>query len=403
MTATRMGRVATLAGAAVAWFFAVVLLWHTSIPADLKLPSLDERATFGAEFVRDAESYERFYYVLWLLATLVGLAVLVWLVRRGPRLASSLGLGRVNAGIITGAVVTTILWAVSLPFFYASAWWDRRHGLSVEPWSLIAFEPWLTLLGTTFQVFLVLAVLLLLAKRFAQYWWVGGAASILVLALLLQLGVPYLERLDAKPPSPQLAATMDELERLEGTGDVAVRVQDVEDQTTLVNAYTVGIGPSRTVFFWSTLLDGRFTREEVRFVGAHELGHQARNHLWKGIAWGTLIGVPLLAAAAFVTGRRGGLRNPGTVPLALLTLTVVQLALTPFVNAVSRRYEAEADWTALKATRDPEAAKAIFRGFVEEDLSDPKPPSWAQAIFGSHPSPLRRVEMAEAFRRLRDR
>jgi hypothetical protein len=52
-----MGRVATLAGAAVGWFFAAVLLWHTTVPADLKLPSLDERATFGAEFVRDAESY----------------------------------------------------------------------------------------------------------------------------------------------------------------------------------------------------------------------------------------------------------------------------------------------------------------------------------------------------------
>lgn len=400
MTATRMGRIATLAAGAVVWFVAASLLWRTTVPADLKLPSIDERATFGAELVRDAERYERFYYVLWFLATLVALAVLVWLVRRGPRLASSLRLGRVNAGIITGVVVTTILWAVSLPFFYASAWWDRRHGISVEPWSLIAFEPWLELLGTTFQIFLVLAVLLLLAKRFARYWWVGGAAVILGLALLLQLGFPYVLRAGSELPSPQLAATIDELERREGTGDVAVRVENVDDQTTAANAYTFGIGPSRTVFFWNTLLDGRFTREEVRFVAAHELGHQARNHLWKGIALGTLIGLPLLAAVAFVTDRRGGLRNPGTVPLALLTLSVVQLALTPFENAVSRRYEAEADWTALKATRDPDAAKGLFIGFVE-DLTDPQPPAWAKVVFGTHPSPLDRVEMAEAFRGMR--
>jgi Zn-dependent protease with chaperone function len=398
MTATRMGRVATLAGAAIVWFFAAALLWRTTVPADLKLPSLDERATFGAELVRDAENYERFYYILWFVATVVALAMLAWLVRRGPRLASSLRLGRVNAGIITGVVVTTILWAVSLPFSYASAWWDRRHGISVESWGLIAFQPWVELLATTFQVFLILAVLLILAKRFARHWWVGGAAVILLLAILLQLGFPYLERLDSKAPSPQLAATIDELERREGTGDLVVRVQDVGDQTTAANAYTFGIGPSRTVVLWSTLLDGRFTRDEVRFVAAHELAHQARNHLWKGIAWGTLIGLPLLAAVAFVTGRRGGLRNPGTVPLALLTLTVAQLALTPFENAVSRRYEAEADWTALKATRDPDAAKGLFIGFVE-DLSDPEPPAWTQAVFGSHPSPLERVEMAEAFRR----
>jgi STE24 endopeptidase len=393
-----MVRAATLAVAAVAWVLAATLLWRTNVPAVLNLPSLDEHATFGAELVREAERYERLNYVLWVVGTLAVLAALVWLVRRGPRLAGSLGLGRVNAGIITGVVVLTILWAVSLPFFYVSAWWDRRHDISLEPWGLIVFEPWFELVGGTLPTFVVLAVLLLLAKRFVRHWWIGGSAVILVLAVLLQLGLPYLERLGSKPPSPQLAATIDELERREGSGDLTVRVDDVDDQTTQANAFTFGIGPSRTVVLWSTLLDGRFTREEVRFVAAHEVAHQARNHLWKGVAWGTLIGVPLLAAVAFVTGRRGGLRNPGTVPLALLTLTVVQLALLPFVNSVSRRYEAEADWTALKATRDPEAAKGLFTGFTE-DLSDPQPPGWVQFVLATHPSPLDRVEMAEAWRK----
>jgi STE24 endopeptidase len=175
-------------------------------------------------------------------------------------------------------------------------------------------------------------------------------------------------------------------------------VQDVDDQTTAANAYTFGVGPSRTVVFWNTLLDGRFTDDEVRFVAAHELAHQGRNHLWKGIAWATLIAAVLFGTVAVVTRRRGGLRNPGAVPLAILTLAVLQLFVMPFSNAVSRRYEAEADWTALKATGDPEAARGLFTGFAE-DLADPQPPAWAEWIFGSHPSPLDRVEMAEAFRR----
>jgi Zn-dependent protease with chaperone function len=393
-----MTRIATLSIATAVWLVGAALLWRTTIPSDLRDPKLNERTIFGADLVSRAESYERFDYVLWLVGTLVALATLVWLVRRGPRLAGSLGLGPVNAGIITGVVVLTALWAVSLPFFYASAWWDRRHGLSVEAWELIAFEPWFALLGTAFQGFVLLGVLLLVAKRFAQRWWIVGSAFVLALALVFQIGVPYLLRLGAEPPPARLAATIDDLERREGSGDLAVRVEDVEDETTTANAYTVGIGPSRTVFFWNTLLDGRFTPNEVRFVAAHEVAHQARNHLWKGIGWGSLIGVPLLAAVAFVTGRRGGLRNPATVPLALLTLTVLQLASLPFQNAVSRRYEAEADWTALKATRDPEAAKGLFTGFVE-DLSDPEPPRWVEWLLGTHPSALARVEMAEAFRR----
>jgi STE24 endopeptidase len=393
-----MARIATLSAAAAVWAVLAVLLWRTTVPDDLRHPTLGERATFGADLVGRAEHYERFFYVNWLLGTIVALAVLVWMVRRGPRLAQSLRLGNVNAGIITGVVVTTILWAVSLPFGYAGAWWERRHDISVEPWSLILFGPWLALLGAAFVTLIVLAVLLLLAKRFPRGWWIGGAGLILGLAILLQLAFPYFLRIDTKAPSPGLAATIEELERREGVEGLTVRVEEVHDVTTAANAYTLGIGPSRTVIFWDTLLDGRFSQGEVRFVAAHELGHQARNHIWKGIAWGGLIGLPLLGAVAFVTGRRGGLRNPGTVPLALLTLTVAQLLLMPFVNAVSRRYESEADWVALKATRDPAAAKGLFTGFVK-DLEDPQPPGWVQFFFGSHPSPLERVEMAEAFRR----
>jgi STE24 endopeptidase len=189
------------------------------------------------------------------------------------------------------------------------------------------------------------------------------------------------------------------VEAREHAGNPAVRIQKVHDQTTAANAYAIGIGSSSSVFIWDTMLDGRFTPREVRFVVGHELAHLARLHLWKGIAWGALIGIPLLAGVAFVTGRRGGLRNPETVPLALLTITLLQLALTPLTNTVSRRYEAEADWVGLQGTQDPEAAKGLFKGFVRTDLQDPDPPGWAHVFLDDHPPLLTRVEQAEAFQR----
>jgi STE24 endopeptidase len=85
------------------------------------------------------------------------------------------------------------------------------------------------------------------------------------------------------------------------------------------------------------------------------------------------------------------------VPLALLTLTVLQLALMPLENAVSRRYEAEADWVGLGGTRDPEAARGLFKEFVRTDLQDPKPPAWAHLFLDDHPTPLHRVEQADAW------
>jgi STE24 endopeptidase len=401
MTATRISRVATLAVAALVWALAGAALWRTKVPSDLRLPRLDPQAVFGADAVRAGVRYERFLDYGWLFGTIVTLVALVVMVRRGPRLARSLGLGRVNAGLITGVVVTTVLWAVSLPFDFAAAWWERRHGISTEDWGTIVLRPWEGLLGTAFATVVVLAIFLLLAKRFARNWWIGAASALLLLGFALQFVLPYVNRYGTHPiRAPKLAAAVKQLEAREHAGHPTIRVEPVSDQTTAANAYAIGLGPSSSVFIWDTMLDGRFTPREVRFVIGHELAHLARLHLWKGIGWGVLIGIPLIAAIAFVTGRRGGLRDPANVPLALLTLTVLQLAITPFTNTVSRRYEAEADWVGLQGTQDPEAAKGLFRGFVKADLQDPDPPGWVHVFLDTHPPLLTRVEQAEAYKRL---
>jgi STE24 endopeptidase len=402
MTATRIVRPATLAvGAVTVWALAASFLWRTKVPADLHLPSLDARRVFGAHAVEAGTRFDRFFEVEWVLTTLTTIAVLVVLTRRGPRLARSLGLGPVNAGIITAVLVVVVLWAVSLPFELAAAWWSRRHGILQQSWASIVFEPWGGLLSATFVTALVFAVLLLLAKRFGRGWWISAGLVVYALAISLQLVFPYVQRIGTHPVrSPRLAAQIETLERREHVGHPTVRIMPMKGDTTAANAFAIGIGPSRGIFIWDTMLDGRFNPGEVRFVVAHELGHLARRHIWKGIAWGALVGFPLLALVALVTGRRGGLRNPGTVPLALLTLTVAGVVVTPFMNAVSRRYEAEADWMALNATRDPAAARGLFKGFVQTDLQNPDPPGWVHVFLEDHPSALVRVEQAEAWRRL---
>ena len=383
------------------WLFAAVLLWRTTVPSELKPPSLDAGKVFGPEVEHAGVRFDRFFEIEWVLATLASVAALVLLARRGPRLVRSLRLGPVNAGIVTAVVISVVLWAVSLPFAIAAAWWSRSHDISQRSWAAIVFSPLGGLCRTTIVTTLVFAVVLLLAKRLRSMWWLPASAILVALAIVLQLAFPYLQRIGTHPVrSPRLAAEIETLEQREQVGRPTIRVEPVRSRTSAANAYAVGIGPSRSVFVWDTMLDGRFSLRQVRFVLAHELGHLARRHIWKGIAWGTLIGVPLLVLVALVTGRRGGLRRPENVPLALLTLAVASVAATPLANAVSRRYEAEADWTALDATRDPQGARGLFRGFVEADLQDPDPPGWVHIFLETHPSPLARVEQAEAWRRL---
>jgi STE24 endopeptidase len=397
MTATRIVRGTTIAAAVAAWIVVAALLWRTRVPDGLRLPHLDENAVFGRELVRDAGRYERLLDLFWVGATLTELVVLVVLVRRGRRLAGGLGLGRVNAGIVVGVVSLTILWAAGLPWVVATEWWQRRHGISYQSYPATIAGAWGTLLGTTFVAFLALAVVLGYAKALRGRWWLAAVPTIVVLAAALQLLLPYLVTLGTHPLRDRsLARQIRVLERREGAGRPAIRVQTVSDETRAANAFSIGFGPSARVVFWDTLLK-QFTPGAVRFVAAHELGHLARRHILKGIAWVGLFTLPILALVALVTERRGGLLEPANVPLGVLVLVVATLALLPLRNEISRRYETEADWVALGATRDPGAARSLFRGFSADSLQDPTPPGWVHAFLDDHPTVLQRIELARAW------
>jgi len=87
--------------------------------------------------------------------------------------------------------------------------------------------------------------------------------------------------------------------------EIPVRVEQV-DTTNAANAFAGGLGPSRRVVLWNTLLDGRFGDGEVRVVLAHEFAHHAENHIRKGVAWYTLLALPGAYLIARLTRRRGG-------------------------------------------------------------------------------------------------
>jgi STE24 endopeptidase len=402
MTATRIVRPATIAVVALAvWVLLAFFLLRTKVPGNLNPPHLDAHTVFGSEVTRAGARFDRFFDYDSVLAMLTGIGVLAVYLRRGPRLAHRLAIGPVNAGIITAVYITFVVWAVSVPFDIAASWWSRRHDILQRSWSSIVFEPVGGLIRTTVSTTIVIALVLLLAKRLPRTWWLAAAGIVLGLAIGLQLVLPYAQRIGTHPVrSPRLTSEIQTLEQREHVGRPVVRVAPVSDETSAANAYSIGIGPSRSVIIWNTMLDGRFTGREVRFVVAHELGHLARWHIWKGIAWGVLFGLPIFGLVAYVTGRRGGLRRPENVPLALFTLALTGVAITPLANAVSRRYEAEADWMAVQATRDPGAGRALFRGFVRTDLQNPDPPGWVELLLEDHPSALDRVEQVEAWRRL---
>ena len=176
-------------------------------------------------------------------------------------------------------------------------------------------------------MFLSLSVLIVmgLAGVVGDWWWIPGSLAFIGLATLFVFISPYLVTDTQEIRDPELAADVRRLAEVQGVEDVEVLVEDVDRYTSAANAYTTGIGPSRKVFLWNTLLDGRFRDEQVRAVTAHEFGHQSQNHLWKAIGWYALFAVPGAWAIARITRRRGGMRRPEAVPLSLLALAALSL------------------------------------------------------------------------------
>jgi STE24 endopeptidase len=397
MTATRgIGRVATVVILCTGWLAAAAFLWRTSVPSSLDVSGLDVHRFFTAHELKRAADYQRFLDILWLLHVVATIAALAVLTYRAPRLVRGFGLGRIGSGVILAMLVLVTLFFVSLPFGFAAQWWDARHGLAPHDYVSWLVDPWATLLSEAVFGLVFAVVVLALAGWLGDRWWLVGGPLFIAFAALFVFTGGWLSELGTHDVrNPALRSSIRALERREHVPGTPVHVDDVGNVTKEANAFTSGFGPSANVVLWSTLLDRRFSPGEVRVVLAHELGHVRHRHTLKGIGWSALVVLPIAWLITVVARRRGGIANPATLPLVLLTLVVLNLFAAPLLNAVSRRYEAEADWSALKATHDAPSARRLFVDFQRTSLQEPSPSPLDYLWLENHPTIAQRIAMVE--------
>jgi STE24 endopeptidase len=383
--------------AAAVWIWAASALWSATDLPSLDPPQLDAGDYFSESFLDESASYERFLAIVGLLASLTLVAVLAVYARQGQRLVRESAAGRVGTGMLLAMLGFAVVWIAQAPFGLAALWWERRHDVAEQGYVAYLIESFLGL-GSQFIFLCVgIGILMGLAGVMRRWWWLVAAPAFVGLALLFAFVTPYLIPSTSPVSSPVLEAEARALERIQGTDEARLRVHEAERFDDAPNALSAGFGPTSTIVLWDTLLESDFERPEVRFVLAHEVAHHAHEDILKRVGWLALFLLPALALTALLTRRRGGLAQPEAVPVALLVLVVLQLAATPLFNITARREEAAADWAALEATRDPAASKQVMEQLATKSLSDPDPPLWMQGLYGSHPTMMDRIEMAEAW------
>jgi len=384
---------------AAAWAAAAVYLWESRVPGNLSPPDLDVHDEFTRGELARASRYERFLRIELLLSQVALLGVLGLYAWRGHRLMRESAAGRIGTGMLLGMLGLALVWLVQVPFWLLELWWQRRHGISRAEYPEAILGTWLGLGGEFLFICLAILVVMGLAGFLRDRWWAVGAPFFIGLALLFVFVYPYLLPNLGSLRDRELTAEARQLADEQGIEPIPVKVEEVRTFTTAPNAEAAGLGPSRRIVLWDTLLTGRFEQNEIRFVIAHELAHHSRNHLWKSVGWYALFAVPGAFLIALFTRRRGGLSRPEAVPVALFVLVALQLLAGPVQNAIGRHLEAEADWVALETTEDPDAARALFRRFATTTLSEPNPPLWSQLLLDTHPTLLDRIKLTEAWER----
>ena len=391
-------RIALYAALVVGWLGLAWLLWGSVVPDGLALPHVDVDTVFGKALVDRAERYERFLLVLWVLGIAVTLGTLAIYARYGGRFTEESAAGPLGTGMLLAMLGLAILWLTQLPFTVVGLWWSRRHDVSHMGYFDAVFGDWVAL-GGDVRLGLRRAArrdgarapprLVVVDSRRRRLHRDRGAWACSSLRTSTRASSGPTIRRSSR-------ATTDSSAPRVCTGSHSASSRSART-TSQANAFAFGVGPSRRVVLWDTLLDGRFSPGEVDVVLAHELGHHSSDHIAKAIGWFALFALPGALVLMLATRRLGGMGDPRAVPLALLVAAAWTLVTTPAQNVVSRRAEAEADWKALQTTRDPQAARGLFREFAVTSLGNPSPPTWAYLLLETHPTLAQRVAMADAW------
>lgn len=316
----------------------------------------------------------------------------------------------VARAVLGGLVVVLVADLLTLPF---AAWRHTvlvRYGLSTQTWS-----GWAVDLLKAYAVSAVIGALALLGfytvTRLAPRWWwalaaAGAAGLVVLLSFVLPVLVePVFNTFTPMEPSPLRTELMALAER-DGVAVRDVLVADASRRTRAVNAYVSGLGPTRRIVVYDTLLR-EAPPDEVAAVVAHELGHAKDGDVFAGTLTGAL-GAAAAVVAIYLIGSWTGLlrlagvesiAEPRAIGLLLAVAALAGLVATPGQALLSRRTEARADAHALRLAGDPAAFEAMQRRLATVNLADPDPPRWEYLWFATHPSTVERIAAARAYAR----
>jgi STE24 endopeptidase len=247
---------------------------------------------------------------------------------------------------------------------------------------------------------LLLAVLWLMGAMGERWWlyvwltWLGF--NLLVLLLYPTFIAPLFNKFTPLPDG-ETKTRIDGLLARCGFSCSGLFVMDGSKRSAHGNAYFTGLGASRRIVFFDTLLD-KLTPGEIEAVLAHELGHFKHRHVWKRIGMMSLLSLAMLWVLGQIIDQQWfyeGLKvGAGGTALALilfsLVLPVFTFPLAPLFSWLSRRHEFEADAYAAQQANASDLVSALVN-LYRDNAATLTPDPLHSLFYDSHPPARERI------------
>jgi STE24 endopeptidase len=322
---------------------------------------------------------------------------------------ASLNLSFIISGWLFFLLLTYAGEFLSIPFsLYSIFKIENKYGFNTMTFRLWISDFIKSLIISTIMMSLVIFAGFWLIQWSPNYWWFWVWGFFFVFSVFIMYISPYvIEPLFNKFTPIEDESLKGKIIRLtEKAGIHASRILriDASKRSKHTNAYFTGIGKTKRIVLYDTLLEG-MSHDEIIAVLAHEIGHWKKKHLLKTLAAFevfSLISLYVsyrLIQSDFLLWLFNISTNTIFAKFIILAFLVgiLSLLLQPVMNFFSRRHERQADRASYDLTGDSESMVSALVKLSKENLSNLYPHPLYVVLYYSHPPILERIRYIKNF------
>jgi STE24 endopeptidase len=314
------------------------------------------------------------------------------------------GLPGIVESVLFIVIITAIFHLTSIPeSLYSQFVIEKRYGFNTMTAKTFVMDELKSLALSLLLGVPILALLFWFIRSAGEYWWFIAFAAIAALQFLIMIIYPVLIAPLFNKFSPleegSLRTRIEELAGKLNFKTKGVFVMDGSKRSRHSNAYFTGIGKSKRIVLYDTLLE-QLSEDEILAVLAHEIGHEKLKHIMKRLPVSLLLTllslflVDLLLGAGALFEAFGMERATAHGLLVILAFCSgpFTFMLTPIFTSWSRRHEYQADRFAAERGGFPGELKHALIKLGRDNKTNLTPNRLYSFFHYSHPTLAERVE-----------